>query len=60
MDRGSIIIPYRAEYVSDDSFLPGQQLEGLAMEFTLGMLQTLDELCHPASLCFTEHPASPL
>ena len=53
-----IIVPDGAEHIPDDLFLPGQQLERLSVEFSLGMFQALNELRHPAGFRFTEHPAS--
>ena len=58
LPHGRIIVPHRAEHIPDDLFLPGQQLEWLPVEFSLGMLQAFNELRYPAGLRFTEHPAS--
>ena len=53
LPHGRIIVPDSAEYIPDDLFLPGQQLERLSVEFSLGMLQALNELRHPAGFRFT-------
>ena len=58
LPHGRIIVTDSAEHIPDDLFLPGQQLERLPVEFSLGMLQALNELRHPAGFRFTEHPAS--
>ena len=58
LPHGGIIVPDGTKHIPDDLFLPGQQLERLPVEFSLGMLQALNELRHPAGFRFTEHPAS--
>ena len=41
-----VIVPDRAEHIRHDLLLPGQQREGLSVELSLGVLQTLDEPDH--------------
>ena len=43
LPHGRIFVPYRAEYVADDLFLPGQQLEGFPVKFALRMLQAFNK-----------------
>lgn len=40
---GRVILAHGAEHIPDDLFLPGQQLEGLSMKLSLGVLQGFDE-----------------
>ena len=43
LPHGRIFVPHRAEYVADDLLLPGQQLEGLSVKFSLRVLQAFNK-----------------
>ena len=43
LPHGRLFVPHRAEYVADNLFLPGQQLEGFPVKFALRMSETLNK-----------------
>ena len=49
---GGIIVADGAEHITDDLFLPWEQLEGLPMKLALGMLQRFNEADDTLGLSF--------
>ena len=58
--HGGVVLAHGAEHIPDDSLLPWEQPEGLAVKFALGVSEALDEVDHPAGLFLIDHPAIPL
>ena len=59
LPHGGVFVPDCAEYIADNLFLPGQQLEGFPVKFALRMSETLNKADDTTRfLLVKHHPAT--